>query len=194
MSRGSLRPGTGSSRPAMADDFNPLSRSDSLHDEMEEALGSLTDRGKLQLLRYARGLARGLGCEAEDLLQEAQNRMLSGSWKWSKDTFKKKLFSVIRSVASTWRDSERSRKQREAQFAVESPVVPYLLDQPPRQQERVDKLREHLLEKDDEKAFVFLEAILEGKNYEEARELAGVDVGQPFNTFMQRLRRQIAKL
>lgn len=178
----------------MADDFNPLYRSDSLHDEMEEAFSSLTDRDKLQLLCYARRLTQGLGCEAEDLFQEAQGRMLSGSWEWSSGTFKKNLYSVMHSVASTWRDSEGARKQREARFAVENPVVPYLLDQPPRQQERVDKLREHLLERDDEESFEFLEAILEGKGYQEARERAGIDVGQPFNTFMQRLRRQIAKL
>lgn len=178
----------------MADDFDPLSRSDTLHDQMEEALGSLTGRDKLQLLRYARVLARGLDCEGHDLFQEAQARALSGSWQWDKSTFKKDLMRIMWSVASTWRDGRRSRTERETKFVDENPPTPYLMDQPPHQHERLEKLRERLLEKSDEDAVLFLDALLEGKTYREAREDLGIDTGQPFNTLTQRLRREIERL
>ncbi|MCX4239490.1 RNA polymerase sigma factor [Paraliomyxa miuraensis] len=178
----------------MADDFDPLSRSDTLHDQMEEALGSLTNRDKLQLLCYARVLARGLDCDAHDLLQEAQVRALSGSWQWNGSTFKKDLMRIMWSVASTWRDKQRARTDREARFVAENPSAPYLLDQSPNQLERIEKLREHLLEKRDEDCVLFLDAVLEGKTYQEAREDLGIDAGKPFNTLTRRLRRQIERL
>jgi hypothetical protein len=169
----------------------PVPIPETRHAELRRALDSLSKADLQRLLHVAELRAAGTGLTSDDLLHEAVTRMFSGSRAaWSAETLVGDLFGIIRSIASSKRESLRQRRQREQHFHEAKPAPATNVDQLDLVV-RVRQLRARLEAQGDVEAVLVLDGMAQGLTMKEAAEDLGLAPKQ-LDAIRKRITRQRA--
>lgn len=158
--------------------------------EVRQFVGQLRAPDILRLSALARNWATGLRQhDADDLLNEALARILSGRRPWPCDVpWPAFVSQVMRSIASQWRQENRREPLREDEtdhvFEEEThdPGAEYEMD------DLATRMRQALA--DDPAALGVLDHVLADSDGEEARTAVGMDVTE-YNTARRRMVRHL---
>src|SRR5215471_3143047 len=171
--------------------------------EVKRAISALAPAGWLRLHKVARALCRNANFDAEDLLQEAFERVLDGSRQCSRTVdIVHFLVGVMRSIASDWRKARKRRPEMSlvTHTGTLQEVVVQVRDQRPTADEWLASvqeatcLRKAILDlfADDGVAQRMLEGIMDGIAGEELRSQTQLSQTQ-FESKRRLIRRRIDK-
>jgi hypothetical protein len=158
--------------------------------EVRRIIGRLRRSDILRLLALARAWASGLRQhDADDLLNEALDRVLSGRRLWPSDVpFPAFLSQVMRSIASQWRWEDRREPLKEDETDARSDedsndtVACHEID------DLISRMRRSL--RADAPALGVFDQILADNDREEARAALGMNATQ-YDTARRRMQRQL---